>query len=87
MLIFPRKQQWDTLFGCETHAERAIITQSWDYLVYLRDLAVHMDHLPHHRMMSQSAKQLCNYDPQKVYLTTAEPTLLTIDIWQRVFLA
>ena len=30
----------------------AITAQSWDYLVYLRDLAVHKDHLPHHRMSS-----------------------------------
>ena len=30
--------------------------------MYLRDLAVHKDHLPHHRMTSQSAEQLCNYD-------------------------
>ena len=40
----------------------AITTRSWDYLVYLHDLALHKDHLPHHRMASQSAKQLCNYD-------------------------
>ena len=29
--------------------------QSWDYLVYLRDLAVHEENFPHHRMTSQSA--------------------------------
>ena len=34
---------------------RAITAQSWDYLVHLRNLAVHKDHLPHHRMTSQSA--------------------------------
>ena len=46
----------------ETHANRAFTTLSWDYLVYLPDLAVHKDQLPHHRMTSQSAEQLCNYD-------------------------
>ena len=35
MFIFPRRQQWYHLFGCETHANRAIKTRSWDYLVYL----------------------------------------------------
>ena len=55
IFIFPRRQQSYHLFGRETHANRAITTQSWDYLVYLHDLAVHKDHLPHHRMMSQSA--------------------------------
>ena len=40
--------------NCEKHFNRAITTQSWGYLVYLRDLAVHKDHLPHHRMTSQS---------------------------------
>ena len=57
MLIFPRRQQWYHLFGRETHANRAITTQSLDYFVYLRDLAVHKDHLhvPHPSMMSQSA--------------------------------
>ena len=59
---FPRRQQCYHIYGCETHANRAITAQRWDYLVYLRDLAVHKDHLPHHRMTSQSAKQLCNYD-------------------------
>ena len=62
MFIFPRRQQQDHLFGCETHANRAITTQSWDYLMYLHDLAVHTDQLPHHRKTSQPAKQLCNYD-------------------------
>ena len=57
-----RRQHCYHLFGCETHANRAITTPSWDYLVYLRNLAVHKDHLPHHRMTSQSAEQLCNYD-------------------------
>ena len=57
MFNFPRRQQCYHLFGCETHANRPISAQSWDYLVYLRDLAVHMDHLPHHLMMSQSALQ------------------------------
>ena len=37
---------WET----ETHGSRGISARSWDYLVYLRDLAVHKDHLPHHRM-------------------------------------
>ena len=55
MLIFPRKQQWRHLFCCETNANKAIISQSWDYLVYPRDLAVHKDHLPYRRMTSQSA--------------------------------
>ena len=32
------------------------------YLAFLRDLAVHKDHLSHHRMTSQSTKQLGNYD-------------------------
>ena len=59
---FLRRQQWYHLFGCETNTNRAITAQIWDYLVYLCDLAVHKDHLPHHRMTSQSAKQLCNYD-------------------------
>ena len=48
------------LFGCATHPIGAITAQSWDYLVFLRDLALHKDHLPHHKMMSQSA--FCNYD-------------------------
>ena len=39
---------------CETNANRAITTQSWEYLVHLLDLAGHKDHLPHHRMTSQS---------------------------------
>ena len=55
MFIFQRRQQWYHLFGCETHANRAITTQSWDYFVCLRNLAVHKDHLPHHRMTLQSA--------------------------------
>ena len=55
MFIFPRRQQCYHLFGCETHANRAITTQSWDYLVYLRDLAVNKDRLPHHKKTSQSA--------------------------------
>ena len=54
-VLFPRRQQCYHLFGYETHANRAITAQSWDYLVYLRDLAVHKDHLPHHMMTSQSA--------------------------------
>ena len=62
MFNFLRRQQWYHLFGCEKHANRAITTQSWAYLAYLRDLAVRKDYLPHHRMVSQSAKQLCNYD-------------------------
>ena len=37
------------------YANRAITVQSWDYFVYLRDLAVHKDHLPHHRLTSQTA--------------------------------
>ena len=55
MCIFPRRQQWYHLFGCEIYANRAITARSWDYFVYLRDLALHKDHLPHHRMTSQSA--------------------------------
>ena len=55
MFIFPRRQQCYHLFGCETHGNRAITAQSWDYLVYLRSLAVHKDHLPHQMMTSQSA--------------------------------
>ena len=55
MFNFLRRQQWYHLFGCEAYANRAITAQSWDYLVYLRDLAVHKDHLPHHLMTSQSA--------------------------------
>ena len=58
MFISPRRQQRYYLFGCETHANRAMTAQSWDYLVNLRDLAVHKDHLPHHRMTSQAALQL-----------------------------
>ena len=50
--IFLRKQQWCHLFGCETHANRAITTHSCDYFVYLCNLAVHKYHLPHHRMTS-----------------------------------
>ena len=55
--IYPRRQQWYHLFGHETHANRSITAQSWDYLMYLCDLAVHKDHLglPHQRMTSQSA--------------------------------
>ena len=49
MFIFPRRQQWYDLFGCETHANRAITAQSLDYLVYLRDLAVNKDRLPQKR--------------------------------------
>ena len=59
---FSKKTTSYYLLRCETHANTAITTQSWDYLVYLRDLAVHKDHLPHQRMTSQSAKQLHNYD-------------------------
>ena len=55
MFNFLRRQQWYHLFGCETNSNRAITAQSWDYLVYLRDLAAHKGHLPHERMMSQSA--------------------------------
>ena len=55
LFIFPRRHQWYLLFGCETHANRAITAQIWDYLVYLYDLAVHKDHLPNNRIMSQSA--------------------------------
>ena len=55
MFNFLRRQQWYHLFGCETNTNRAITAQSWDYLMYLRDLAVHKDHLSHHRMTSQSA--------------------------------
>ena len=55
IFFFLRKQQWYHLFDCETHAYRAITAQSPDYLVYLRDLAVHKDHLPHQMMTSQSA--------------------------------
>ena len=43
MFIFPRRQQCYHLFGCETHANRAITAQSLDYLVYLRNLAGHKD--------------------------------------------
>ena len=46
---FLRKQQRYHLFGCETNSNRAITAQSWDYLVYLRDLAVHKDRLPQKR--------------------------------------
>ena len=46
---------WYHLFGCETHANIAITAQSWNYLVYLRDLSAHKDHLPDNRMTSQPA--------------------------------
>ena len=49
MLIFPRRQQCYHLFEGETRANRAITAQSWDYLVYLPDLAVHKDRLPQKR--------------------------------------
>ena len=49
MFNFLRRQQWDHLFGCETNTNRAITAQIWDYLVYLRDLAVHKDRLPQKR--------------------------------------
>ena len=49
MFIFPRRQLCYHLFGYERHTNRVIRAQSWDYLVYLRDLAVHKDHLPHHK--------------------------------------
>ena len=52
---FSRRQQSYHLFGCDTYANRAFTAQSWDYLVYLRNLAVHKDHILHHRMTSQSA--------------------------------
>ena len=55
MFNFQRRQQRYHLFACETDANRAITAQSWDYLVYLRDLAVHKDRLPHHNKTSQSA--------------------------------
>ena len=55
LLNFLRRQQWYHLLGYETYINRAITAQSWDYLVYLRDLAVHKDRLPHHKMTSQSA--------------------------------
>ena len=61
MFIFPRRLQCYHLFGCETHANRAITAQNWDYLVYLHNLAVHKDHLPHHRMTSQSALLLWHH--------------------------
>ena len=53
MFNFLRRQQWYHLFGCETTTNRAITAQNWDYLVYLRDLAVHKDSLPHHKTTSQ----------------------------------
>ena len=62
MFNFLRRQQCYHLSGCETCANRTITAQSWDYLVYLRNLAVHKVHLPHHRMTSQSVQQLCNYE-------------------------
>ena len=62
LLSYYNQLQCYHLFGSETHTNRAITAQSWDYLVYLRDLAVHKDRFPHLGMMSQSAKQLCNYD-------------------------
>ena len=57
MLNFLRRQQWYHLFGCETNTNRAITAQSWDYLVCLRNLAMHKDRdrLPHHKTTSQSA--------------------------------
>ena len=54
---FSKTWQWYHLFGCRPNAKRAITTQSWDYLVYLRDLAVHKDHLPHHKKTSQWASE------------------------------
>ena len=50
MIIFPRRQLCDHLFGHEIYANSAITAQIWDYLVDLRDLTVHKDHLPHHSM-------------------------------------
>ena len=41
IFIFLRRQQWYHLSGREKHADRAIASQSWDYLVYRHDLAVH----------------------------------------------
>ena len=55
MFNFLRRQQWYHLFGCETNTNRAITAQSWDYVVYLRNLAVHKDHLSQRRMMLLSA--------------------------------
>ena len=46
---FSEKTKMDHLFGCETNTNRAITAQSWDYLVYLRDMAVHKDRLPKKR--------------------------------------
>ena len=46
------------LFGCKNNAMGAITAQSWDYLVYLRNLAVHKDRLPHHKTTSQSDLEL-----------------------------
>ena len=54
MFILLELKNWYHLFGIETHSNRAITTQSWDYLVYLRNLAMHKDHLPYHKMKSQS---------------------------------
>ena len=58
MFNFLRRQQWYHLLRCEAHANRAITAQSWDYLVYLRDLTVYKDRLSHHRIKSQSALPL-----------------------------
>ena len=48
---------------CKIQAQRAITAWSWDHLVYLCDLAMHKDHLPHHKMMSQSVLLLWRHLP------------------------
>ena len=49
---FSKKTTMVPFIRVSKHANRSITTQSWDYLVYLHDLAVHKDHLPHRRMIS-----------------------------------
>ena len=58
MLIFQRRQQWYHLFGCEVMCMLTELLQpkvGTIWCICRRDLAVHKDHLPHHRMTSQSA--------------------------------
>ena len=47
-VLFSEKTTMLPFIWGETHANRAITARSWDYFVYLRDLALHKDHLPLH---------------------------------------
>ena len=61
MFSFPGRQQLCHLCECETHANRALTAQIWDYLRYPGNSAVHKDPLPYYRMTSKSALLLLHH--------------------------